>query len=356
MAETDVAALTRLVLGAGFALSALFGAIVHRTQFCSMGAVADVVNLGDWTRARQWALAAGVAMLGFNTMVALGWLQARDSFYADAPLLWLSALVGGLLFGFGMVLASGCGSKTLVRVGSGNLKALVVLLVMAVAALLTLRGVLAVVRVHTLETVQLSLPTTQDLPSLLAQAGGWSRTQAALLLGALLGGGLVAWALARAEGREANSLLAGLGLGGVVVAVWWMSGRLGLVEEHPQTLERMFLGTASGEWLGYFSDTSRRLTLGVVSVAGVLVGAFADARLSGRFRWEGFRDVSDLGHHLVGAVLMGVGGVAAGGCTVGQGMSGLSTLALGSFVAVAAIVGGAALGVRYQAWRVARGG
>ena len=139
MQTIDVGALASQVLWAAFALSVLFGAIAQRTHFCTMGALADVVNIGDWTRMRMWALAIGVAMLGFNTMVAAGWVDAGKTIYAAPRLAWLSAIVGGAMFGFGMVLASGCGSKTLVRVGGGNLKSLVVFIVLGVAAFATLK-------------------------------------------------------------------------------------------------------------------------------------------------------------------------------------------------------------------------
>ena len=139
MQESDLPALVSRVLWAAFALAAAFGAIAQRTHFCTMGAiaVADIVNIGDWTRMRMWLLAIGTAMIGFNLMVALGWVEARHSVYAGPRLVWLSNAFGGLLFGFGMVLASGCGSKTLVRVGGGSLKALVVLCVLAIAAYAT---------------------------------------------------------------------------------------------------------------------------------------------------------------------------------------------------------------------------
>ena len=132
MQEADLPGRVAAVLWAAFALAVLFGAIAQRTHFCAMGAVADIVNSRDWSRMRMWLLAIGVAILGFNAMVAAGWVQAGDSVYAGPQLLWLSNAVGGLLlFGFGMVLASGCGSKTLVRVGGGSLKALVVFCVLA---------------------------------------------------------------------------------------------------------------------------------------------------------------------------------------------------------------------------------
>ena len=372
MSDADLLGQQQLLLWAALALGLAYGAIAQRSQFCTMGAVADVVNIGDWSRMRMWALAMGVAMLGFNAMVALGWVRAADSVYAGSELLWLSQAVGGLMFGFGMVLASGCGSKALVRIGGGNLKALVVFLVLGLTAFATLRGITAVLRVQTIDKVQLALPAGQDLPSLLGAVGldlGLAAGPRALLLGGLLGGALVLWSLARREGRAAPVLLGGLGIGALVVAAWWTSGVLGHVDEHPQTLEAVFLVTNSQrmesfsfvaplayvlDGLLFFSDTSKRLTQGMVIVLGVIIGSGAMALASRSFRWEGFRGVEDTANHLAGAALMGVGGVSALGCTVGQGLSGLSTLSLGSFIAVAAIVGGAVLGLRWQIWRVER--
>ncbi|HMM84115.1 MAG: YeeE/YedE family protein [Gammaproteobacteria bacterium] len=369
METVDVASLTRHVLWAVFVLSALFGAIAQRTHFCTMGAVTDIVNFGDWSRMRMWVLAIGTAMIGFNAMVALGWVRAGDSVYATERLIWLSNLAGGVVFGFGMVLASGCGSKSLVRVGGGSLKALVVLLTLSVTSYMTLRGITAVWRVDSVDRVALTLPAGQDLPSLLAHASGAPVPLLAGVLGLAFGGALVAWALARAEGRAPETLLGGVGIGAVIVAVWWVSGRMGFVPEHPDTLEPVYLATNTRsmesltfvapiayalDWLILFSDANKRLTLGVVSVFGVVAGSAAWALASRTFRWEGFGGVEDLANHIVGAALMGIGGVTAYGCTVGQGLTGVSTLALGSFIALGGIVGGAVLGVRYQAWRLER--
>ena len=369
MQDIDMQAAATQVLWAAFALSVLFGAIAQRTQFCTMGAVADIVTVGDWTRMRMWALAGGVAMLGFNAMVAAGWIDAANSIYATPRLTWLSALVGGLMFGFGMVLASGCGSKSLVRIGGGSLKALVVFIVLGLAAFATLKGITAVVRVASVDRVALELAGGQDLPTLVASAFGVAKPRAALLLGALLGGGLVAWALARAEGRSANVLLGGAGIGAAIAAMWWVSGRLGYVAEDPNTLQQAFVATNSQrmesmsfvapvaytlDWLLFFSDKNKLLTLGIASTAGVVVGSALWALASRSFRWEGFANAEDTGNHLAGALLMGEGGVAALGCTVGQGLSGVSTLAVGSFIALAAIIGGAVIALRYQVWRVER--
>jgi uncharacterized protein len=369
MQESQLPGLAAQVLWAAFALAAVFGAIAQRTHFCTMGAVADIVNMGDWSRMRMWALAIGVAMIGFNAMVALGWVEAGKSIYAPPRLIWLSNVVGGLLFGFGMVLASGCGSKTLVRIGGGSLKAVVVFVVLGIAAYATMRGAVGVARVATLDTVAITLPAGQDLPSLAAHWSGLSRATLALALGGGLGLVLVAWVLSRPEGRSADVLLAGLGIGGVVAGTWWVSGVLGHLTEHPQTLEEAFIGTNSQrmesltfvapiaytiDWLILFSDKSKVLTIAIVTTLGVIAGSAAAAAGGRSFRWEGFGGTEDTANHLAGAVLMGAGGVTAMGCTVGQGLSGVSTLALGSFIAFAGIVVGAVLGLKYQVWRLDR--
>jgi uncharacterized protein len=369
MQESDLPGLVTQVLVASFVLSLAFGAIAQRTHFCTMGAVADIVNMGDWSRMRMWLLAMGVAMLGFNTMVGLGWVQAGQSIYAGPRLVWLSNLLGGVLFGFGMVLASGCGSKTLMRIGAGSLKALVVFCVLAIASYATLRGITGVLRVNTVDQVALQLPTGQDLPSLLAHVSGMAKPGAALLLGAIIGLGLVVFAIAHPDGRRGDVLLAGLGIGAVIVGVWWVSGHLGHLAEHPATLEEAWLATNTQrmesltfvapaaytvDWLILFSDKSKALTLGIVSVLGVILGSAAVALATRSFRWEGFAGTEDTANHIVGGLLMGVGGVTAMGCTVGQGLSGVSTLALGSFIALAGIVVGAVLALRWQVWRLER--
>ena len=369
MQEVDVLALSQQVLWATFALSIVFGAIAHKTHFCTMGAVGDILNIGDWSRMRMWALAIGVAMLGFNGLAAVGWLDPTRTFYTQARVPVLSLALGGVMFGVGMVLASGCGSKTLVRIGGGNLKSLVVFAVMAIAALAAMRGVFGVARVQWLDTVGFTMPGGQHLSALLAKTAGLSPAQGALWAGLAIGGGLVLWSLLRPEGRSGDVLLGGIGIGAATAALWWVSGVLGFVPEHPETLEAVVLATNSKgmesftfvgpvgyvvDWLTYFSDKNKVLTLGIVTVPGVIVGAWLAAWRSGSFRWESFRGTEDLVNHLVGAVLMGIGGVTAMGCTIGQGVSGVSTLAVGSFIALAFIIVGSVLGLKWQMWRIER--
>ena len=361
--------LTATVLWATFALTVLFGFVAQRTNFCTMGAVADIANFGDWTRMRQWLLAIGVAIVATSALAATGQIDPGKSLYATPRFTLLGYVVGGLLFGFGMVLAGGCGSKTLVRVGGGSLKALVVFIVLGLTAYITLRGALGVFRVNVIEPLGTRLATTQDLPTLAAAATGLAKPALQWTLGLLIGGALIAFALIRRDFRQWENLLTGFVIGGVIAAIWFVSGHLGHLTEHPETLEETFLATNSGrmeslsfvapmayvlDWLMFFSDKSKVLTLGVVAVFGVVTGAAASALSTRTFRWEGFGNTEDTANHLVGAVLMGFGGVTAMGCTVGQGLSGVSLLAAGSFIAIGAIVVGALLALRYQNWRIER--
>lgn len=369
MQAHQVAALAQQVLWAAFALSVVFGAIVQRSHFCTMGAVADVFTTGDWMRMRQWGMAAGVAMIGFAALAYLGQINPAHTLYFSTRWLWLSALVGGLMFGFGMVLASGCGSKALVRMGAGNLKSLVVVLVMGIAGFATLKGITAVARVASVDRVATEHAGGATLPALLADALGIPIPTLALGLALLLGGSLMLWSLLHRDVHHRINALAGLGIGAVIVGMWWVSGNMGFVSENPETLQEAYLSTNSGraeslsfvapvgyllDWLMFFSDKNKVLTIGIVSVVGTILGSTLSAWQSGSFRWEGFASVEDLTNHLAGAVLMGVGGGTAMGCTIGQGLSGISTLSLTSFVAVAAIFAGAVAALRYQSWRLER--
>jgi hypothetical protein len=369
MTSAAVAALSQQVLWASFFAAMGFGAVVQKTGFCTMGAISDVAIMGDWTRARQWGLAAGVATLGLGLLAWLGLVQPDQTLYGSSRWTWLSALVGGLIFGFGMVLSSGCPSKALVRVGGGNLKSLVVVLVLGISAFATLKGLTAVWRVSTVDRVGVDFQTSARLPAWAAHAFGIDPALSALACALAVGGALVVWALAGRDFIGARNLIAGLGVGGAVLGMWWISGHWGHVAEHPETLQDTFLATNSGraealsfaspiaytlDWLMFYSDTNKLLTVGIVSVPGVMAGSALAALAGRRFRWEGFGDTADLAHHLGGAVLMGVGGVTAMGCSIGQGISGFSTLSATSLVAVAAMIAGTRAALGYQSWRLER--
>lgn len=367
MQASDLSTLGHQVIWASFALSFVFGAIAQKTHFCTMGAVSDIVNMGDWTRLRQWALAVAVGMIGFGLLAYLGQIDPGKSLYFSKRWMWLSAALGGTLFGIGMVLASGCGSKTLVRIGSGSLKSVVVFLVMGVSGFATMKGVTAVLRDTTVDLVGVDMPGGAGIVQLVAGMWGLSAALSGLACSLVLGVALCIWALAGKSFVRGENLLAGVGLGLVLTAMWWVSGHLGHLAEHPETLEEAYLATNSGrmeamsfvapiaytlDWVMFFSDKSKFITLGIASVLGVVVGSFFSAVVGKTFRWESFGGNEDVANHLAGGVLMGVGGVTAMGCTIGQGLSGLSTLSLTSIVAVAGILAGAVLGLKYQMWRL----
>jgi uncharacterized membrane protein YedE/YeeE len=202
--DVDIATLSTQVVLAAFALGVAFGAVVHRTNFCTMGSVADVVGFGDWTRMRMWALAVAVATLATAALAALGLINPTGSAYTTPRFTPLAYVVGGLLFGFGMVLAGGCGAKSLVRAGAGSLKALVVAGVLGLVAYISLRGLLAVVRVRAIESVGFQLATPQDLPSLLA--GGVPLVWVRLAVAGAIAAGLLVFVLRGRSAMTAASL------------------------------------------------------------------------------------------------------------------------------------------------------
>ncbi|MES2072694.1 MAG: YeeE/YedE family protein [Pseudomonadota bacterium] len=366
--DLDLASIVSQVVWLTFFLGLAFGAIAQRSQFCTMGAVADIVSMGDWSRMRQWLLAIAVAIMGTNLLAYLGYIDLSKAIYTAPRLTWLSHIVGGALFGFGMVMTSGCGSKTLVRIGGGNLKSLIVFIVLGLSAFMTLKGVLALPRVNWLEAVSLTLATPQDLPSVLAPMLGDKHTLQ-ILLSAVISLLLLIFVLASPSFRSLENILTGCGIGLVIVAAWFVSGRLGYVAEDPNTLQEAYVATNSGKMesfsfvapfaytidlLIFWTDKSKAVSLGIAATLGVIVGSFAYAVASRKFRLEGFGGIDDISNHLIGAMLMGFGGVTALGCTVGQGLSGISTLALGSLITFSSIITGCVLSLKYQSWRLDR--
>lgn len=365
MEEVNIAQLNTVVLSAALIVGLIFGAVSQKTHFCTMGAVADAINFQDWSRVRMWVLSIGVATLGFQGLVQLGIANPQDTIYLSPVWSWLSALIGGLLFGIGMVLASGCGSKTLIRLGAGNLKALYVFVVLGLAAFMTLKGITGVLRVNVFDPITVDLGSTVYIPDMFK--GGET---VSVIVRFAIPAALIAWVFSKRSGFSKDVLLGGLGVGLCAVAAWYITFGIAHLAEHPDTLEPAFIGSyTSGkaeamsfvapyaqtlEWLIFFSDFSRVLTLGIVYCAGVIFGSLVMALADGSFRWESFNGVEDMANHTVGAVMMGVGGVMAMGCTVGQGLSGVSTLSLTSWITLGFIVVGAVLGLRYQMWRIER--
>jgi len=362
-------AATLWVLWGGLVIGLALGAAGQASRFCVRGAIADWFVLGQRTRALTWLLALAVAALGSQALIALGTFDATRTLAWTDRFAWLSYLVGGALFGYGMVLSQGCPQRSLVKLGSGNLRALVTLLVAALAALMSLRGVFAELRVRTIDTLLLPLAGPQDLGTLLA---GWLPVSAAALRGVLLLALLAAavWLLWRERSRMQRVHWIGGGVIGLLVpACWILTGQIGFVPEHPETLEPAWLGTQSRrpealsftapianaiDLLTLWTDANTRVSFGVVLCLGVLAGSFVAARRRGEFRLETFASPREFAEHVAGGLLMGFGGVAALGCSVGQGLTGLAMLSAGACLAVAGIVAGALLALRRQVVQRAR--
>jgi uncharacterized membrane protein YedE/YeeE len=358
-----------LVTGLAFALAFAFGAVAYRVSFCTMGSITDIVTFGDWRRMRMWLLAIVVAIAGTAALQAAGLIDTAKTIYTSARVPWLSHVVGGFLFGFGMTLASGCGSKTLIRAGAGNLKSWIVLVFLAATAYMTLKGVFAPLRVNGLDSFHLDVGApTSDLPALALAAGLGGAVRLALPL--MAAAALAVFVFASRDFRSSRDMIVGgIVIGAVIVAGWYVSGHLGYLPEDPQTLEERFVATNSGRMESYsfvapnayllellllWTDQSRVLTFGIAGVLGMLAGSAAVALATRTFRIESFASAEDLGNHVAGAILMGFGGVTALGCTIGQGLTGISTLAIGSILTFAAIIAGCVVAVKYQMWRLER--
>ena len=368
--EQSAAQLAPYVVWSAFALAFVFGAVANKTNFCTMGAVSDWVNMGDTGRMRMWLLAIAVAILGANGLQLAGIVDLSKSIYPAPNFLWLSYLVGGFLFGVGMTLGSGCGSKTLIRIGGGNLKSVVVFVFLGIAAYMTLRGLFGAFRVGVLEQASVTLAGGQDLPSIAARVHGGEKKLWTAGWALVLGLGLLAFVYRSKDFRgNFDYTLGGIVTGLVVVGGWVVSGKLGYLAEDPQTLQEAFVATNTGrmesfsfvapaafslEYLMLWTDKTKIVTYGVASAAGVIAGSAAWALWSRSFRWEGFISAEDTAMHILGGILMGFGGVVALGCTVGQGITGFSTLALGSIVTFAAIIAGSAATMKWQYWRMTR--
>lgn len=362
-----------IVVWGGFALAFAFGVVAARANFCTMGAISDIVNMGHWGRMRMWLLAIAVAIIGAGVLQWLGLVDLAKSIYPRPRVMWLSAIVGGLLFGVGMSLAGGCANKNLLRVGGGSLRSVVVLAFLGISAYMTIKGLFGQWRVDYLDRFAVDLSAYgikgQDLPTLLASTTGLSPQAALALAIAVVAGALLVFVFADARFRSnPNQVTSGVILGLLVVGAWYVSGHIGY-GEHPQTMEDVFFATntraaeslsfvapvAFGlELLLLWTDKSLAVTFGIASALGVVAGSLTWALATKQFRLDGFVSATDTRDHIVGAILMGFGGVTALGCTVGQGITGVSTLAVGSFLALGSIVLGAVATMKYLLWREER--
>jgi uncharacterized membrane protein YedE/YeeE len=342
-----------------FLIGIIFGAVVNKTNFCTMGAISDWVNMGNKGRLRAWFLAIGVAMLATQLMQYKDIIDVSKSIYLTPNFGWLGYLLGGFLFGVGMTLASGCGQRTLVRVGGGNLKSLVVMILLGLTAYMTMRGLLALVRVNVIEVTNINLAAKdiadQGIGTLIGNVlGVENSTLIGRITAVLLGGGLVIYAFLGKELRRSfDNILAGLVIGLVIAAGWYITGVVGFDDFDPVRLESYTFIAPTGQGLMYLQTfTGSTINFGIAAVFGVILGSFLYAVLTGKFRLETFRDQNDMVRHMLGGVFMGFGGVLALGCTIGQGITGMSTLASGSVLALISIIFGSALTMKIDYYKM----
>ncbi len=384
MTYADFASAQSFFLWSTFAVALVMGAVVNKTNFCTMGAVSDWVNMGDTGRLRAWVFAIAVGVLGVAGLEAAGLVNVSSTFppYRQTNLVWLENVLGGVLFGIGMTLASGCGNKTLIRIGGGNLKSVLVLLVIALIAYFMInpfpgsdQTLYSTLFYSWTNPTTVALSTNQDLGAMLfADNAATGRMVAGGVVGVLL----LAWAFKSADFRTSfDNILGGLVVGLAVLAAWYVSSNImvnadgdvmslqAYVQDWdlyapadavrpaaagPLAAQSFTFINPMGQTLGYAASGFDRtlLTFGIMALAGVIAGSLLWSLVSRSFRIEWFASFRDFVKHLVGAILMGFGGVLAMGCTIGQGITGFSTLALGSILTFAAIVLGSAVTMKVQ--------
>jgi uncharacterized protein len=364
------AAIHLQVLGTVFVIALIFGAVAAKTNFCTMGSVSDWVNMGDTGRMRAWLLAIAVAIAGLLVLgAAVGVSLPADTLppYRTAEFAWLRYILGGILFGIGMTLGSGCGSKTVIRIGGGNLKSLIVFLALASVVYLMLVtqlfnvAFMSWIRPTSLDLSRLGV-ASQDIGAIAAAIAGVDATRMYFVAGAVIALTLF-WVVFKSRDFRGNAdnIVGGVVVGLAVVAGWYVTaGPMGAEwrDYAAFAIDRPSrVGVQSFTFVSPIGDTLRYLlhptqltliTFGVMGVFGVMLGSFLYSVLSGTFRVEWFASFQDFVNHVAGGVLMGFGGFLAMGCTIGQGVTGASTLALGSFIALGCMILGAAITMKVQ--------
>lgn len=357
---------TTVVALGGLLAGIVFGAVAFRTDFCTMGALSDIVFMGNYNRMRAWLLAIAVAILGTQGLHWAGIfsvsgneeMDINAAIYLTPSLGWFGAILGGLLFGFGMTYAGGCGNKTLVRIGGGNLKSLVVFMIIGIVSYMTMRGLFGYIRTDMESLLNIDLAgmglDSQGLPALIGAIGLGEEVARAIVV-ALIVGGILIYCFKDADFRGSlEHVVGGVIIGLLVPVGWYITGAIAgpiNADNFESTNPTSFTFVAPmGDTVTYLMTyTGATINFGIAAVGGVILGAFLTAMATKRFNIETFASKDDMLNHMGGAVIMGIGGVIALGCTIGQGITGMSTLALSSLLALIAIIFGGLWGLKTQA-------
>lgn len=342
-----------IIASLGFVIGIIFGATAHRTNFCTMGALSDIVFMNNWNRFRAWILAIATAIALSQILHFSGLVNLNKAIYLTSNLGWGGAILGGLMFGFGMTMAGGCGNKTLVRLGAGNLKSLIVFMFLGIFAYMTLRGFIGPARLELEALTVIDLKahgfTSQGIPGLLAALFGASEQTLRPIVTVVIVIALLIFCFKDTEFRSSGKdIAAGIVIGILVPAAWYLTGVVGKDDFDPTPLASFTFVAPTGDTIQYLMTfTGSTINFGIATVGGVIAGAFLMAKSRGEFRIESFTTADDFIRHILGAALMGTGGVIALGCTIGQGITGMSTLALGSLIALLSILVGGVYGLKY---------
>ena len=335
-----------IVILAALIIGLIYGSVGLLSGFCMMSGLRGWWAEGDGRLARTYALAMGVAIAASQLLAAAGLVDLGKSIYLQpsfsAPVMFL----GGLLFGYGMVLSNGCGSRALVLLGRGNLRSFVVVIVLGIFAEMTLKGLIAPMRIAMVQASQATV-AANSVPSLLASTG-LGAVPARMVAASVLSAVLIIFAFAHAPFRKSpGQVAAGVIVGLLVAGGWYATGYLGADDFNPVPVTSLTFIAPIADALQYVMlSTGSTLNFGIVTVFGVFAGSLITAIATGRFQLEGYRSPQHMLRSAGGAALMGAGGVMAFGCSVGQGLTGLSTLSLSSFIAIAGIMLGTGAGLR----------
>ncbi|MGY3483641.1 putative membrane protein YedE/YeeE [Bradyrhizobium sp. USDA 4011] len=335
-----------IVILAALVIGLIYGSVGLVSGFCMMSGLRGWWADGDGRLVRTYALAMGVAIAASQLLAGAGLVDLGKSIYLQplfsAPVMFL----GGLLFGYGMVLSNGCGSRALVLLGRGNLRSFVVVIVLGIVAEITLKGLIAPMRIAMVQASQATV-SANSAPALLASIG-LGAVPARMVAASVLSAVLIIFAFAHAPFRKSpGQIAAGLIVGLLVAAGWYATGYLGADDFNPVPVTSLTFIAPIADALQYVMlSTGSTLNFGIVTVFGVFAGSAVTAIATGRFQLEGYRSPQHMLRSAAGAALMGAGGVMAFGCSVGQGLTGLSTLSLSSFIAIAGIMLGTGAGLR----------
>lgn len=336
LGEANTTAMIGLMGGIALGLAARVG------RFCTLGAIEDVLYGADDRRLRMWAIAIGVAIIGTHVALATGLFNSSESAYLDRVWNPVGTVVGGLMFGYGMALSGNCGYGALARLGGGDLRSFVIVLVMGLSAYFVMSGPLAHARVW-LFPVEENAATPQGITQLMETVG-----ISPLLTGLVVGGAILAIACSKSEMRKSYGHIFWGGVVGLAIVSGWVGTYwVAMTGFEAEPIETHTFAAPIGDTIFYTMTASgNALSFSVGSVVGVVVGAVLGSYSKGHFRWEACEDPRELRRQILGAAIMGPGAILAVGCSVGQGISAFSVLAFSAPVAFVAIFIGAAFGLR----------